>query len=135
VTINKFITAGAEGGIEALTKMVLNPCVVFKDLNAIDGARLRDWFSEMSYNAGLDTVLKFFTDISLDDDRELIAQITAPTLLITGTMGEEVPSGTAAFLRQGIRNSRLVEVPGADHFLFATRPDIVNPLIGGFLGS
>lgn len=135
VEINKFITAAVEGGIEALTNMVLNPSLVFKDLNATDSARLRGWFSEMSHKAGLDTVLKFFTDISLDDDRELMAEINTPTLLITGSTGQEVPSETATFLRQAIRNSRLVEVPGADHFLFATRPDIVNPLIEGFLGS
>lgn len=131
--INKFIDAASEGGIEALTAMVLNRGVVFKDLNIADGMKLKRWFESMSFNAGLDTVLKFFTDISFDDDRKAMADISSPTLLITGSMGEEVPSGTGAFLRQGISNSRLVELAGADHFLFATKPYIVNPIIDEFL--
>jgi len=89
----------------------------------------------MSYNAGLDTVLKNFTHISFDDDRSLMQNIDMPTLLITRSMGEEAPSRVALFLRQSIRNSRLVEIPGADHFLFATKLDIINPLIKEFLGA
>ena len=131
--INRFILQGEKGGIEALTDMVLNPALVFKDLGPQDGAKLRELFKRMSYNAGLDTVSRFFTDISLDDDRDLLAQITTPTLLISASMSEEVPSGTAAFLRLNIPNSRLVEVPGADHFLFATKADVLNPLMEAFL--
>lgn len=131
--MNRFISAGEKGGIENLTNMVLNPGLVFKDLSPHDGARLQELFKEMSYNAGLDTVSRFFTHISLDDDRDLMTHITTPTLLIASSMGEEVPSGTATFLRQTIPSSRLVEVPGADHFLFATKADVLNPLMEAFL--
>ncbi|KAL6241692.1 hypothetical protein RBB50_011474 [Rhinocladiella similis] len=133
MAINKFISVGEEGGVEALTNTVLNPSMVFKDLNPHDGARLRELLKPMSYNAGLDTISRFFTDISVDDDRGLMTHVTTPTLLIAASMGEEVPSGTAAFLRQSIPNSRLVEIPGADHFLFATKADVLNPLIEAFL--
>ncbi|OAP59667.1 hypothetical protein AYL99_06965 [Fonsecaea erecta] len=134
-TISKFTAAASQGGIEALTDMVLDPALVFKDLDAPNAALLKECFAEMSYNAGLDTVLKFFTDISFDDDRALMSQISTPTLLITGSRGEEVPNGTGAFLRRTIPHASLVEIPGADHFLFATKPDIVNPIIAGFLAA
>ncbi|KIX97186.1 uncharacterized protein Z520_07300 [Fonsecaea multimorphosa CBS 102226] len=134
-TLDKFTAAASRGGIEDLTNMVLDPAVVFKDLDATNAASLKACFADMSHNAGLDTVLKFFTDISFDDDRELMAQISTPTLLITGSVGEEVPNGTGAFLRRTIPNASLVEIPGADHFLFATKPDIVNPIIAGFLAA
>ncbi|OQV07206.1 hypothetical protein CLAIMM_11672 [Cladophialophora immunda] len=134
-TLRKFTAAATQGGIEALTAMVLDPALVFKDVDATNAALLKECFADMSYNAGLDTVLKFFTDISFDDDRELMGQISTPTLLITGSVGEEVPNGTGAFLRRTIPNASLVEIPGADHFLFATKPDIVNPIIDGFLGT
>ncbi len=134
-TIDKFMQAAEQGGIEALTAMVLNPAVVFKDVTADDGAKLEAQFREMSFNAGIDTVLRFFTDISFDDDRDLMPHIRTPTLLISGSNGEEVPGGAGVFLQQAIHNSRLVEIPGADHFLFATRADTVNPLIEGFLSA
>jgi len=83
----------------------------------------------MSRDAGTDTLLGFFEGISRDDDRDLLPSIKARTLLIAGTIGEEVPTDVALYLRQRIPYARLAEIPGGDHFLFATRPDLVNALI------
>lgn len=131
--MGKFIDAANHGGIKAITDMVLDAHVVFRDLGPDDSKQVQSFFREMSYEASLDTVLKFFEVISFDDDRHLMSKIAAPTLLITGSRGQEVPSGTGIFLRQEVKNSRLVEIPDADHFLFITRFGIVNPLIAGFL--
>ena len=96
----------------------------------IDGITERSPRSRpMSINAGLDTPTGFFEGISHDDDRAFLERISAPTLLIASTAGQEVPSEVGVYLRQHIRGARLVELPGADHFAFATRPELVNLLI------
>ncbi|KAJ5620148.1 hypothetical protein N7510_004132 [Penicillium lagena] len=130
-----FVAAGRLGGIKGLTDKVLDPAVVFQDLSTEDAAKVANWFREMSFKAGVNTVLCFFQDIANDDDRELMPLITAPTLLLSSSLGKEVPAQTALYLRQQIRDARLVEIPDADHFFHVTRPVVVNELIMGFLST
>jgi non-heme chloroperoxidase len=73
--------------------------------------------------------------VSRDDDRDLLHSITAPTLLVSSGIGREVPSEVGLYLRRQINRSCLVEIPGADHFVFATRPRLVNLLLAQFLAS
>lgn len=133
--IAHFTDAARDGGIRGITDAVLKADVVFADVDAVRAAELGAWFREMSYNAGVDTLLGFFNNISLDDDRRLMADITVPTLLMTSTIGQEVPSGVSLYLRTTIAKARLAELPGTDHFAFATRPDLVNALIDTFVTS
>lgn len=133
--IARFTDAAAEGGIEGITDAVLDPEVVLADVDAARAAELGAWFREMSHNAGVRTLLGFFEDISLDDDRALLPDIEAPTLLMASTIGQEVPTGVSLYLRTTIARARLAELPGADHFAFATRPDLVNSLLDSFLTS
>jgi non-heme chloroperoxidase len=83
----------------------------------------------MSLDAGVDTLLGFVEGISLDDDRELLPRIEAQTLILSSTAGLEVPGGVGLYLRDQIPRAHLAELPGADHFAFATRPALVNLLI------
>lgn len=131
--IAHFTDAAREGGIEGITDAVLDPGLVFADVDAARAAQLGSWFREMSYNAGVETLLGFFDNISLDDDRHLLTAITVPTLLMSSTRGQEVPSGVSLHLRQTIPQARLAELPGADHFAFATRPELVNALLYSFI--
>jgi non-heme chloroperoxidase len=133
--IAHFTDAARAGGIKALTDAVLQPDVVFADVEPARADEIGAWFREMSYQAGLDTLLGFFEQISRDDDRELMARITAPTLLMASTIGQEVPTGVSGFLRSTIPNARLAELPGTDHFAFATRPALINNLLDVFLRS
>ena len=133
--IARFTDAAAEGGIEGITDAVLDPEVVFADVDDARAAELSAWFREMSHNAGVRTLLGFFEDISLDDDRALLPDIEAPTLLMASTIGQEVPTAVSLYLRTTIARARLAELPGADHFAFATRPDLVNTLLDSFLTS
>jgi non-heme chloroperoxidase len=127
--IAHFTDAARERGIEGITDAVLDPSLVFRDVDIATAERLRAWFAPMSREAGVRTLLGFFDGISHDDDRELLAEIAAPTMLIAGTAGQEVPSAVAMYLRTHIRDARLVELPGVDHFAFATRPELINHLI------
>lgn len=131
--IAKFTEAAKQHGIEGITDLVLDPDLVFRDLPRAEAERLNAWFRPMSLNAGTETLLGFFDSISKDDDRQLISRITASTLLISSTIGQEVPGEVGLFLRQQISKARLVELPGVDHFAFATRSHLINELIEDFL--
>lgn len=129
--IARFTAMAAARGIEGLTDAVLDPALVFRDLAPADSARLVAWFRPMSLSAGLDTLMGFFTGIACDDDRGLLSRIPARTLLISSTLGEEVPTDVALFCRRQMPNALLAELPDTDHFAFATRPGLVNALIEG----
>ncbi|UXX92337.1 hypothetical protein N7U49_08175 [Streptomyces sp. AD2-2] len=45
---------------------------------------------------------------------------------MAGTIGQEVPTAVSLYLRTTIARVRLAELPGAGHFVFATRPDLVE---------
>jgi pimeloyl-ACP methyl ester carboxylesterase len=126
-------TDAAAAGIDALTDAVLDRDLVFRDLDAAAAADLGATFAAMSRNAGVDTLLGFFDDISRDDDRGLLARIDVPTLVMASTLGQEVPAGVGLHLRTVIPDARLVELPGADHFAFATRPLLFNAVLDAFL--
>lgn len=130
--IDHFVRPLRERGIEGITDAVLDPDTVFRDLSVADAKRLRDWFRPMSLQAGPDTLMGFFDGISRDDDRHLLGSVQASTLLIVGTVGQEVPTDVGLFIRQNIRKARLIELPGVDHFSFATRPDLINAIIDDF---
>ncbi|MEU9332895.1 alpha/beta hydrolase [Streptomyces sp. NPDC048290] len=132
-TIERFTALAAHGGIEALTDALLDPKVVFADVPQRRAEDLGAWFREMSRQAGVDTLLGFFESIARDDDRALLPRITVPTLLLASALGQEVPTGVARWMRDTIPDARLAELPGADHFAFATRPEAVNHLLDTFL--
>ena len=75
----------------------------------------------------------FFDGISTDDDRGLMHRIDMPALIISSTGGKEVPSEVGLYLRKQLPNANLAELPGVDHFSFATRPTIINALIQDFI--
>lgn len=131
--IAHFTDAARDRGIEGITDAVLDPDLVFADVDDAQAAELAAAFREMSHHAGARTLLGFFNNISLDDDRHLLPAITAPTLIMSSALGQEVPSGTSLHMRKAIPHARLAELPGADHFAFATRPTLFNSLLESFL--
>jgi non-heme chloroperoxidase len=131
--IDRFIRTARNDGIEGLTDLVLDPATVLRDVGRHEARRLKEWFGAMSRAAGTDTLMGFFEGISRDDDRHLLPAITTPTMLVTSGLGREVPSHVGLYLRAHIAESWLVEIPGADHFVFATRAPLVNELLARFL--
>lgn len=114
---------------------ILDPVIVFQDLDPDDATKVNIWFRAMAHKAGLQTIRRFFDDIANDDDRHLLPMVRARTLLLSASLGQEVPSQTAIYLKQSLPDAKLVEIPNADHFFNVTRPVIVNELIAGFLKS
>jgi pimeloyl-ACP methyl ester carboxylesterase len=89
----------------------------------------------MSRSAGTDTLMGFVEGISRDDDRHLLQSIATSTLVVSSAIGREVPSDVGLYLRERIGKSCLVEIPGAGHFVFATRPLLLNMLLAQFLST
>ncbi|KAF3391032.1 hypothetical protein DPV78_011171, partial [Talaromyces pinophilus] len=120
---------------KTLADAVLDPAVIFQDLNATDAEKVASWFRVMCYNAALDTLLGFFKYIVNDDYRPLGPLIPALTLILSSSLGKEVPAQAALYMRQHFQNSKLVEFSDADHFFHITRPVVVSRLIGAFLAT
>lgn len=67
------------------------------------------------------------------DARAGLARITCPALILCGTQDHITPPRYAAWLREGLRDARVVLVPGAGHMLPLERPEQVNATIARFL--
>ena len=118
--------------LDEVAKALLDPAM--READAAGAlAPLRAMFTAMTHEAGKETIRAFFTDISRDDDRALLERITAPTLILSSALGQEVPAAVALFMRERIPDARLAELPGADHFAFATQAGLVNRLIEQFI--
>lgn len=95
--------------------------------------QLKAWYLTLAKSCGRETVKAFFENIAYDDDRDLMSKISAPTLLISSRLGKEVPSTTALFLREQIKNSQLFELNDIDHFAYATKSGLINQVIDQFI--
>jgi pimeloyl-ACP methyl ester carboxylesterase len=63
-------------------------------------------------------------DINLATDvREVLAQITCPTIVVHHEGDRVVPFASGAYLAEHIRGASLVRLPGDDHLTIADRPD------------
>ncbi len=120
-----------DDGLDAFIDALLAP--VFRESISHGPPDLLDTYRALAVDAGADTLFGFFDSISFDDDRALLGDIEAPTLVITGLLDAEVPPPVGLYLRSEIPRATLVEIPDADHFLFATRPSLTNELITAFL--
>ena len=96
-------------------------------------SQLRVWFEKILSSARKETILAFFNDIAFDDDRELLKNISVPTLIISSLLGDEVPPAVGVYLRECITNSQLFELNDIDHFAFATQSRIINQVIDQFI--
>ena len=63
----------------------------------------------------------------------LLAQISAPTLLVAGQNDQATPVAGMEAMCRAIPDARLVALPGAAHLLALERPKELIGLIGGFL--
>lgn len=133
--LNRFAAPLRAGRVDNALDLILDPATVFRDVAPDEGARLATAYREMGRLAGARTLLGFFDEIAHDDDRGLLDRVDVPVLLLSGVLGREVPNGVGLFLREHIRRAYLVEIAGADHFAFATRPAMVNALIEDFCGT
>lgn len=131
-SLQKFVAAiDAADTIQEICAILFDPAMRENCPDCI--AKLQQWFMPMAEKAGKATIKAFFTNIAYDDDRELVQQIAVPTLILSSTLGTEVPSKVSMFLRENIKDSILVELSNLDHFCFATNAPYVNSIIEQFI--
>ena len=64
-----------------------------------------------------------------------LTKIHSPTLIITGTHDNNVPSGNSLIIAEKIPEAWLVQIKDGGHALFAQYPDIVNRVLETFLST
>ncbi len=60
------------------------------------------------------------------DTRDRLAEVTVPTLVLTGALDTETPPSYGRALAEAIPGARFAVVPGAGHLLPAEAPQQVN---------
>lgn len=97
--------------------------------------RLEGYLAGQATQAGASTVQGFFDHVALEDLRESLGKIAAPTLIISGQLDPAVPEGVSLYMREHIPDALLVELPETGHFLNFTRPALFNALLAAFLST
>jgi 3-oxoadipate enol-lactonase len=67
------------------------------------------------------------------DSTPLLAQVSVPTLVITGAEDEMIPVEESRRIASGIRGAKLVIIPGAGHLANLEQPEAFNAALNGFL--
>jgi 3-oxoadipate enol-lactonase len=67
------------------------------------------------------------------DSTPLLAQVSVPTLVITGAEDEMIPVEESRRMASAIRGAQLVVIPGAGHLANLEQPDAFNAALNGFL--
>ena len=69
------------------------------------------------------------------DSTPLLAQVSVPTLVITGAEDEMIPVEESRQIASGIRGARLVIIPGAGHLANLEQPEAFNTALTEFLAA
>jgi 3-oxoadipate enol-lactonase len=69
------------------------------------------------------------------DSTALLAQVSVPTLVITGAEDEMIPVEESRRIASGIRGARLVIIPGAGHLANLEQPEAFNTALNEFLAA
>jgi 3-oxoadipate enol-lactonase len=95
--------------------------VLSQGLRQVDKRRA-DWVVGLIANQDRKTMVRAWKDAMAFDSRRRLAEIRCPTLVVAGSNDQAVPLHHAQMLHQGIVDSRLIIVDGADHALIWERP-------------
>lgn len=101
----------------------------------VDAARLRAIRALAVRSGGLpdrDAAAAFLDLLAEQDQRGLLAGITCPTLVIHGALDRITPVGAGRALAAALGNGRFLEVAGAGHAPFWSRPAAVGQAIREF---
>jgi 3-oxoadipate enol-lactonase len=69
------------------------------------------------------------------DSTPLLAQVSVPTLVITGAEDEMIPVEESRKMASAIPGAKLVIIPGAGHLANLEQPDAFNAALNGFLAA
>ncbi len=93
-----------------------------------------DWSLRVAMQAGLKPTLDCATAFATTDFRKELSAFKVPTLIIHGTADKTVPIDTSSRpAHQGIKGSKLIEVPNGPHGLLATHKQETIKMLLDFL--
>ena len=69
----------------------------------------------------------------MPDSTPLLAQVTVPTLVITGAEDEMIPVEESRRMAAAIPGAKLVVIPGAGHLANLEQPEAFNAALNRFL--
>ena len=69
------------------------------------------------------------------DSSPLLAQVSVPTLVITGAEDEMIPVEESRRIAAAIGGAKLVIIPGAGHLANLEQPEAFNAALNGFLAA
>ncbi|MBV8991124.1 MAG: alpha/beta hydrolase [Solirubrobacterales bacterium] len=84
------------------------------------GRERADWLIGLLADQDRKLMVTAWKETMAFDSRRRSREITCPTLIIAGSADRPVPSHHANMLQDGITDSRLVVINGADHMLLWT---------------
>ncbi len=89
----------------------------------------------LKHPAGAEILTKQWNAVQDHDTHDRLADITAPTLVLTGDADVLIPPGNSDILARRIPGAKLVVVPGGGHQILVERPAVCNQIILEFLKS
>lgn len=117
-------------GLDAQAKVVARR--IFPDPQ---DAPLREALIDSISSADPRAYRRAMVSLSLFDSRRRLAQIQAPTLVITGERDSTIAPARQRLLADGIPGARQVVIPGAGHAASVDQPEAFNRVLLDFLQS
>lgn len=95
--------------------------------------KARAYYGSADYNAAPEVLRKTLVSLVNTDLRDIIGNITAPTLLIWGENDTATPLSDAKIIESKIKDSGLCVIKGTGHYSFCERPFEAQAIINSFL--
>ncbi|MBQ3058335.1 MAG: alpha/beta hydrolase [Clostridia bacterium] len=95
--------------------------------------KARAYYGSADYNAAPEVLRKTLVSLVNTDLRDIIGNITAPTLLIWGENDTATPLSDAKIIESKIKDSGLCIIKGTGHYSFCERPFEAQAIINSFL--
>lgn len=94
-----------------------------------------NYAAEIAAETNLEGLRRATRMLQLADNRSLLAQIKAPTLILTGEKDQVVQPALAADLLAGVPYTQHITMPGLGHAPYFQAPDYYNKLLREFIAT
>lgn len=115
---------------------VIKWCLTLPVIKKFSGSLLdkaRAYYGSADYNAAPEVLRKTLVSLVNTDLRDIIGNITSPTLLIWGENDTATPLSDAKIIESKIKDSGLCVIKGTGHYSFCEKPYEAQAIINSFL--
>lgn len=116
---------------KAIKKVLTLPFVRNFSGGLLDKARRH--YGSADYNAAPEVLRKTLVSLVNTDLRELLPNITCPTLLIWGENDTATPLSDAKIIESSVRDAGLCVIKGAGHYSFCEKPFEAHAILRSFI--